>query len=64
MLTYDSADGGTIFLEDEKSLGAGGRGNVFPVLFDRVRMVIEARKGARCRFAWHGRVKEENYAHV
>lgn len=34
MLTYDSADGGTIFLEDEKSLGAGGRGNVFPVLFD------------------------------
>ena len=30
----------------------------------RVRMVIEARKGARCRFAWHGRVKEENYAHV
>lgn len=34
MLMYDSADGGTIFLEDEKSLGAGGRGNVFPVLFD------------------------------
>ncbi len=30
----------------------------------RVRMVIEGRKGARGRFAWHGRVKEENYAHV
>ncbi len=30
----------------------------------RVRTVIEARKGARCRFAWYGRVKEENYAHI
>ncbi len=49
MLTYDSADGGTIFLEDEKSLGAGGRGNVFPgaVRFRARRYGAQDRSGVQ-----------------
>ncbi len=36
MRTYDGDDG-VVFVEDEQGLGIGGRGSVFPVLFDSAR---------------------------
>lgn len=54
MLTYDSADGGTIFLEDEKGLGAGGRGSVFPVLFDSTHDAAGRKVDLACKVLAEG----------
>lgn len=58
MLAYDSADGGTIFLEDEKSLGAGGRGSVFPVLFDSAHDATGRKIDLACKVLAEGHRSE------
>lgn len=53
MRTYDGGDG-TVFVDDEQGLGSGGRGSVFPVLFDTARDAAGFARDLACKVCAEG----------